>query len=121
GKGTIEAMGAGAGTLQATFLSGIGFELPGARVTDQTVVAVPLGGLTPHEGRLIEGILGYDFMSRFVVDVDYANRKIRLYDPASWVYEGEGDRIPISLLANIPHARAAVADGDREPVAGLFT
>lgn len=36
------------------------------------------------------GILGYDFLSRFVVEIDYAARKIRFHDPDSYRYSGNG-------------------------------
>lgn len=38
----------------------------------------------------IVGILGYDFLSRFVVRIDYANRMITLFDPRFFTYTGIG-------------------------------
>jgi hypothetical protein len=38
----------------------------------------------------IGGILGYDFASRFVTRIDYANEKISFYHPDTFNYEGEG-------------------------------
>jgi hypothetical protein len=38
----------------------------------------------------IKGILEYDFMSRFVIKIDYANERISLYHPDKFQYKGEG-------------------------------
>jgi hypothetical protein len=38
----------------------------------------------------ISGVLGYDFFSRFVTKIDYANEKISFYDPESFQYSGDG-------------------------------
>ena len=38
----------------------------------------------------IHGILGYDFLSRFVTRIDYANRMVSFFDPATFSYTGDG-------------------------------
>jgi hypothetical protein len=41
----------------------------GARVADQLVSTVPLDALEAPLGRPLDGILGYDFLSRFIVEL----------------------------------------------------
>jgi hypothetical protein len=48
------------------------------------------------------GILGADFLSRFVVEIDYDNQMVKLYDPAKFQYAGEGAPIPFELDGNCP-------------------
>ena len=36
------------------------------------------------------GILGYDFLSRFIVEIDYDNQLTTFYDPAEYNYSGDG-------------------------------
>jgi len=46
------------------------------------------------------GILGYDFLSHFVVKIDYANHDIYLYDNRTFHYKGHGDIINAPLKYN---------------------
>lgn len=39
---------------------------------------------------VIHGILGYDFLSRFVVEIDYDTRNVTLHLPESFSYNGKG-------------------------------
>lgn len=39
---------------------------------------------------VIHGILGYDFLSRFVVEIDYDKRLVTLHQPETFQYDGEG-------------------------------
>ena len=39
---------------------------------------------------VVAGILGYDFLSRFVVEIDYAHKLIHFHDPESFNYNGDG-------------------------------
>jgi hypothetical protein len=88
---------------------------------DQTVMAIPLSQIEPYEGRAIDGILGYDLISRFVVAIDYAGRRMHLYLPETYAYEGAGERIPILLEDNHPHVIADVSATNQTPVKGNFT
>jgi hypothetical protein len=120
-EGQLEARGSGEGTLAASYVRDVTLAMPGVEVTRQTIVAIPLDGIEPFEGRAMDGIVGYDFTSRFVVEIDYAHRKISFYDPRTYVYKGAGERLPIDLRSNIAHVRAAVAEPGHEPVEGVFT
>ncbi len=46
------------------------------------------------------GILGYDFLSRFVVKIDYANQSIFLYENSHFNYKGNGNIINAPLKYN---------------------
>jgi hypothetical protein len=116
-QGKLEGRGAGEGSTDVAFVTGATFRLPGVEVSDQTIAAIALAPLLPFEGRPAHGILGYDFISRFVVEVDYAARQIHLYDPAAYTYTGPGERLPIILEGNVPFVRGLLVAPDREPVA----
>ena len=54
------------------------------------------------------GILGADFLSRFVVEIDYDRHLVTLYDPATFHYAGEGAAVPFQLSGNCPIVDMAV-------------
>jgi membrane-associated protease RseP (regulator of RpoE activity) len=51
-------------------------------------------------------VLGYDFISRFVMEVDYDHEILTLYDPATFQYRGSGKPVPLTMAGNIPVAKA---------------
>jgi membrane-associated protease RseP (regulator of RpoE activity) len=73
----------------------------------------------PCEMRSVEGIIGYDFIKEFVVEIDYSRRVINLYDPQTFVYKGAGELIPFRL-ARTPFVNAELLIDGRAPVEGRF-
>jgi hypothetical protein len=105
----IAVQGAGAGSLTGAFLrqpidmlpaGETGFALP-------VIGAMPFDALEPCEGRAIDGILGFDFISRNVVEIDYPSAALRLHDPAGFEHRG-GVRLPIELKHNHPHVEGSL-------------
>ena len=62
--------------------------------------------LEPFFWRPVAGVLGYDFISRFVMEVDYDHEILTLYDPATFQYRGSGKPVPLTMAGNIPVAKA---------------
>ena len=58
--------------------------------------------LSSEEWEHNAGLLGYDFLSRFTLDIDFDRQVITLWDPATYVHEGPGTPIPMVLNGNIP-------------------
>jgi hypothetical protein len=107
------------GSSEMSFTKGVSFTLPGVRLLNQTVVSIPFNNIAGHFRRNFGGILGYDFISRFVVQIDYVNQTITLYDPQGYNYKGSGHRVPITVDGT-PFVKAEVQVNGREPVQGRF-
>ncbi|MBD3333865.1 hypothetical protein GF356_13530, partial [candidate division GN15 bacterium] len=54
------------------------------------------------------GLIGYDFLSRFPVRIDYANRTMRVYNPEGFVAPDTGHVIPFDLTMQVPTITAEV-------------
>ena len=93
GKGQLAGNGETRQTI--TFVRNLTFRMGEAEFTGDPVAVIPAGDLESHEGRRIGGILGVDLFRRYVVKVDYAARKIILYDPGSFQYQGDGYAVPL--------------------------
>jgi hypothetical protein len=48
------------------------------------------------------GLLGYDVLSRFTLEIDFDRQVITLWDPATYTHQGPGTPIPMTLNGNIP-------------------
>jgi len=87
----------------------------------QKAGAIELEPIEGYDGHAIDGVIGYDFISRFVVEIDYDKQVINLYDPHQYEYRGHGEIVPISLEGNIPKISASVILPDGQRVDGQFT
>jgi hypothetical protein len=115
-----EATGAGAGADEALLVSGVTFNLSGIRLANQEVPAIDFKGLEASLGRNIDGLLGYDFIRRFVVEVDYEARVIKIYNAAKYRYSGRGESLSITTEDGHPHVRLKVTLPERAPLEGKF-
>ena len=87
-QGTIKGYGFGA-NFDLQFVTLPGFRLPGVTFSKQTIFAFRNFAENFQETPCF-GILGYDFLSRFVVKIDYAARRMSLFRPADFTYSGNG-------------------------------
>ena len=67
-----------------------------------------LGGLSEASGRQQLGLLGHDVLHRFVVEIDYPTRHVRLFDATSYRYRGPGAAVPFTPDADLPLLRATI-------------
>jgi hypothetical protein len=105
--GTGSAGGAGPAQLQVPVLRGITFSCHGLRLTPPQVPSIPHEGVDEIMGRRIDAIVGKDLLLRYVVEVDSVARKMYLYEPADYVYQGKGVVLPIRI-AEAPIFEAAM-------------
>ena len=120
-KGSIEGEGSG-GSADVGLIPDVTLELPGVEIPTKMIAEFPDPGLSAIAGQRFEGVIGYDVISRFVVRLDYQNKTMTLYDPATFHYSGPGSAIPITFRngnnLNIP---GKIEAPGRAPINALFT
>lgn len=119
-KGKIEGRGAGEGSVEVNLIPDVSVTLPGVELDGQTVAALPLGDIEARMGRAVDGILGYDFISRFVVEIDYFDHSLTLHDRHTFDYQGDGAVAPVVLAGSTPEVEAAITAPGGEPITGEF-
>lgn len=120
-KGSIEGVGAG-GSADVGLIPDVTLQLPGVEIPTKTLVEFPDPGLSAIAGQRFEGVIGYDVISRFVVRLDYQNKMMTLYDPATFHYEGTGAAIPIAFRnGNNLNVPGKIELPGRAPINVLFT
>jgi predicted aspartyl protease len=112
--------GAGEQSVNIATGSAIKINLPGVEINEPHVTVLPVSAaIASFEGRRIDGLLGYGFFKRFVVEIDYAAQHLNLYDPQTYNYTGTGDQIPLSInkghvfvsaTLSLPNGDSVVAD-----------
>ena len=115
-------VGVGRDTVQARMTRNAGVHVVGLDAADQPLLlALPLDPLANASGHEFAGILGSDFIRRFVVEIDYEGHTLTLRDTATYAYRGHGDALPLTFgAAGFPQVTARVVDGEREARAGTF-
>lgn len=119
-RGEMKAAGGGETEVDFSLTDNVSFDLPGVKFALKEVGVLPLEFAPPVAGESVGGILGYDFISRFVVEVDYAAHVINLYHPRKYRYRGNGQSISIKMLDNNPHISAKVKLPGLAPVEAMF-
>jgi len=88
--GSLKGKGAGS-VVDVSFTELPAFSLPGVEFGKQNVAIIDLNWLfSEWMGFEVAGILGFDFLSRMVTKIDYANELISFYHPDHFEYGGTG-------------------------------
>jgi PDZ domain-containing protein len=95
----INASGSG-GSVQAGMVPNVVAHVGRVAVPLRTIAIIPDSDLSKIIGRRLEGGLGYDVISRFVIRIDWPARTLTLYDPSHFRYSGAGAELPLSFREN---------------------
>lgn len=91
----------------------------GGVLPDANISALKLSQISSVEGLRVDGLVGGDFFSRHVVEVDYLQKKIRMLPP-TFEYRGKGTIIPFSLEAGHIFVYATVQNASGQVIEGKF-
>ena len=89
--------GAGPNNYEVSQTSGLTVTLEHKEFTDQRGAVMSLGLVEEQFGRPVDGLVGVDLFLNNVVEIDYAGKKLRLYDSQSYIYSGTGESVPLTL------------------------
>jgi len=85
GRGEVKADDAGDVALT---VGGLTTHVPHAKIVDLSKVPLPARA---------DGLLGAEFLEKYVVRIDPMKHNIAFYDPKTFVYRGKGTSIPLEL------------------------
>jgi predicted aspartyl protease len=120
-EGREQHTGAGEGVVvQMATATGVTVQVGHVKAAEQTLIVVPLDHVAVYEGRAVDGLIGRSFMSQFVVELDYAGKRIYLRDPRSFKYSGPGRALPIRLVDGLTTVRGAIKPPGSDSIAGDF-
>jgi hypothetical protein len=118
--GETQITGGGENTEDFSLTKDVSFDLSGIKFKLKEIGVLALDFPSPKPDEAIGGILGYDFISRFVVEIDFTKKAISLYNPQSYRYRGRGSILPVIMLDNYPSIPATVKLPGLAPVAAMF-
>jgi hypothetical protein len=77
---------------------GDGIEVKDVHVAVLSVNAI----MAPYFWRDCAGVIGFDFIDRFVDEIDFDGRVLTLHDPKTFQHAGPGTAIPMTLAGHTP-------------------
>src|SRR5262245_40770151 len=95
-----------AGEEQADTYAKAVFDFGGATYSPRRIASLP--SEARRRWRKRDGILGEGFFRRFVVEIDTAKQRLRLYEPKAFDYHGSGEILPISFKRDTPIIDATI-------------
>ena len=69
--------------------------------------------MAPYFWRDCAGVIGFDFIDRFVDEIDFDGRLLTLHDPKTYQHSGPGTAIPMTLAGHTPVVKMRL-DGELE-------
>jgi Aspartyl protease len=70
----------------------------------ESLAVIDLHNVEPLLGLPYAGILGHDFLARYVTRIDYDRQVVELFAPHTFVYSGTGRPMPVWIEADQPFA-----------------
>lgn len=116
--GALQTEG-GANTTSGAYVESVTLRVGGVELRNQHAGVIPMNGLEKVLGVPIGGLLGYDFISRFVTAIDYPGQKLEFFDPRKFHYRGQGTAIPLLMQTSEPYLQQSITVKG-EKVAALF-
>jgi len=84
----------------------VSLKVAGAEVSNQQI---GLLDFPVPPGFEFAGVIGYDFINEFIVEIDYLKKIMNLYEPRTFHYRGKGEILPISVAGRrIPFVHATI-------------
>lgn len=113
----IQIQGLGQGeSITAQMLEGVKMSMTGIEGQNMQLVVLPSNLISFSEifGKPVYGIIGYDLFSRFVVEIDYRQKYIRLYDPKHYRNKGNGEAVKLSFRKGKPYLQVALSSNSTD-------
>jgi aspartyl protease/PDZ domain-containing protein len=114
----VEGSGAGKGPVDTWILDNkrVTFSLPGLDLHADLVAALDLSNNLPVLGRRVDGILGYDLLDRFLVELDYDSQVLLLSPPESVLAPASGVALPLVFSNRLPHVEVTLTPAGHAPM-----
>jgi hypothetical protein len=109
------AAGAGEGTIEAGMAGRLRFQAGELEYEADGVVVIPIKQtLAGAEGREMHGLLGGDLFQLYVVEIDYAGRRLFFHEPEGYRYSGPGALVPLKVGGHITARASFIVPGRGE-------
>lgn len=118
--GPFRVGGIGAGASAGAAIEGAELTIAGTAQSQPLEYAVDLSHMPSRYVHVLDGILGYDFIARNIIAIDFDKQELRIYDRGRFTYRGHGVTVPLAIDDRTPYADGSIRLLDGETVRGRF-
>ncbi len=108
------------GSGDMAFATGVTLSTPGLVLGPYTPGTASIGANYPDLDRAVAGIAGSELFERVVVEIDYANHRVRLYDRGTYHHAGGGTPLHFVWAERSPVVEATLQLADGVTATGPF-
>lgn len=108
------------GSISGALIQHNKIEMDDVKIEDIELYTTDLDHLERSIGRNIDGIIGYDLLKNYVVNLDFDAMRINIYKPAGYAYTGAGQAVDFKLVNYIPTIEASVTLNNGESFKDAF-
>ncbi len=123
GQRRIAGRDSGEGAINFAFAKGVAIDLGAMQFAPDQVGVMSLAQVEKFLGHPMDGILGGDFIRRYVVEIDYAGKALTLYEPKTY-HAGHGganaETLALKMIGVYPCVSARLKLPGREALDVLF-
>ena len=109
--GSAEVTGVGSAGVASSFAVIKRLQVGDALVTNQVFIVLPIAkGFGMSAGMPMDGVIGYEVLSRFLTTFDYGNKKVVFHMPGSYTPPPDATVVPIALFGTQPQFACGIDD-----------
>ena len=140
---TEPTSGSGEGSQDAAITKNVSFQIQNKTFSQKEIAVIALQGVEDCANKIavdstgkatmlenapgntdqyqpMDGVLGFGFFKTFVVEINYNQQFLTLYDPTTYHYQGNGKIIPIDINGNHIFINASVKKSGAANINGRF-
>ena len=104
-----QGRGAGAGPVTHMKIAApLSLQIGSLPAAAYSMIAIDLSGPSKNAGHAIDGLIGYEFFSRYVVEIDYRHRRMTMTVPAEFRAPANRVALPLVIDHKLPFVEAEV-------------
>ena len=93
----------------------------GLEIKEPLMVSYPLEFVSKRIGRRVDGIIGVELLKKYIVEIDYPGRQVRVHAPETFAYAGPGESVPLTYDSrHLPLVTGSVTPYGGQPIPVRF-
>ena len=107
-SGQIQIGGVDGKVIPSDLSMGAVLKVPNLSLTNQMIIVMPKDEKRSLHFQGKDGVIGFSFFSKLIIELDYENKKMIVSKPAFFDPENKGEKIPIEVRGNRIFVKAQV-------------
>ncbi|PLW98904.1 MAG: hypothetical protein C0591_03575 [Marinilabiliales bacterium] len=108
------------GTIEFALVNNLELEINQVKIQNENFIVTPISQMANIVGFPIHGILGIDFLSKYLIEIDYESAQFIVHSLDSKIELKGFSELPVSLAEGEPFIYCDLQNSKGEPIKGKF-